>query len=105
MVSTYPECISNIVPVPKPEEKVRVCVDYRDLNKAYLRDNFSVPFIHILIDNTAQYDMYSFTDCFVGYHQIMVAVEDREKTAFITPWGTFCYRRLSFGLINVRATY
>jgi len=52
MVSTYPEWLSNVVPVPKPGGKVRVCVDYRDLNKASLKDDFLVPFIHVLIDNT-----------------------------------------------------
>lgn len=53
----------------------------------------------------AQFEMYFFVNCFAGYHQIMVAKEDREKTAFITPWSTFYYRCLAFGLTNVGATY
>ncbi|XP_071926061.1 uncharacterized protein [Coffea arabica] len=86
-------------------EEVRVCVDYRDLNKASPKDDFPSPNIHILLDNTAGHEIESFADCFAGYHQILVADEDREKTVFITPWGTFCYRVMPFGLKNAGATY
>ncbi|RDY10119.1 Retrovirus-related Pol polyprotein, partial [Mucuna pruriens] len=44
-------------------------------------------------------------DSFSGYNQILMAEEDREKTTFITFWGTFCYKVMSFGLKNARATY
>lgn len=64
MVSTYPEWLFNVVPVLKPGGNVRVCVDYKDLNKVSLKDDFSVPFIHMLIDNTTQFERYSFVDCF-----------------------------------------
>nr|XP_027095990.1 uncharacterized protein LOC113715885 [Coffea arabica] len=97
--------LSNPVPVPKKNGKVRVCVDYRDLNKASLKDDFPLPNIHIILDNTAGHEIESFCDCFAGYHQILMAEEDREKTTFITPWGTFCYRVMPFGLKNAGATY
>ncbi|XP_071905959.1 uncharacterized protein [Coffea arabica] len=93
------------VPVPKKSGEVRVCVDYRDLNKASPKDDFPLPNIHILLDNTAGHEIETFCDCFAGYHQILMAEEDREKTAFITPWGTFCYRVMPFGLKNAGATY
>nr|XP_027090324.1 uncharacterized protein LOC113711359 [Coffea arabica] len=80
-------------------------VDYRDLNKASPKDDFPLPNIHILLDNTAGHEIESFCDCFAGYHQILMAEEDREKTAFITPWGTFCNRVMPFGLKNAGATY
>nr|XP_027122911.1 uncharacterized protein LOC113739775 [Coffea arabica] len=105
MVSHYPIWLSNPVPVPKKSGEVRVCVDYRDLNKASPKDDFPLPNIHILLDNTAGHEIESFADCFAGYHQILMAEEDREKTAFITPWGTFCYRVMPFGLKNAGATY
>ncbi|XP_071912254.1 uncharacterized protein [Coffea arabica] len=92
-------------PLPKKFGEVRVCIDYRDLNKAGPKDDFPLPNIHILLPNTAGYDIESFGDCFVGYHQILIAEEDREKTSFITPWRTFCYRVMLFGLKNARATY
>ena len=44
-------------------------------------------------------------DRFSGYNQIKMAPEDIEKTTFITPWGTFCYKVMSFGLKNAGATY
>nr|XP_027095987.1 uncharacterized protein LOC113715883 [Coffea arabica] len=92
---------------PRPAEsgEVRVCIDYRDLNKASPKHDFPLPNIHILLDNTAGHEIESFCDCFAGYHQILMAEEDREKTAFITPWGTFCYRVMPFGLKNAGATY
>nr|XP_027122157.1 uncharacterized protein LOC113739111 [Coffea arabica] len=92
-------------PLPKKSGEVRVCVDYRDLNKASPKEDFSLPNIHILLDNTAGHEIESFGDCFVGYYQILMAEEDREKTSFITPWGIFCYRVMPFGLKNVGATY
>ena len=44
-------------------------------------------------------------DGFSGYNQIKMAPEDMEKTAFMTPWGTFCSRVMPFGLRNAGATY
>ncbi|XP_070047197.1 uncharacterized protein [Nicotiana tomentosiformis] len=55
-VVEYPTWLANIVPVPKKDGKVRVCVDYRDLNRASPKDDFSLPNIHILIDNYAKYE-------------------------------------------------
>jgi hypothetical protein len=49
--------------------------------------------------------MLSFLDCYSGYHQISLAKEDEEKTAFITPFGAFCYTSMQFGLKNAGATY
>jgi len=104
-VTRYPVWLANIVPVPKKDGKIRVCVDYRNLNKASPKDNFPLPNIHILIDNCAKHDIGSFVDCYAGYHQILMDEEDAEKTAFITPWGTYCYRVMPFGLKNAGATY
>ena len=49
--------------------------------------------------------MLSFMEGFPGYNQILMALEDMEKTYFITKWGTYCYRVMRFGLKNARATY
>ena len=87
-MSTYSDWLANVVPVPKKDSKVRMCVDYRDLNEASPKDSFPLPHIDILVDNTARHSMYSFMDGFSGYNQIKLAEEDREKNAFITPWGT-----------------
>ncbi|KAI5394633.1 hypothetical protein KIW84_061318 [Lathyrus oleraceus] len=85
----YPQWVANIVPMPKKDGKVHMCVDYRDLNKASLKDDFPLPHIDMLVDNTAKFKVFSFMDGFSGYNQIKMAPEDMEKTTFITPWGTF----------------
>ena len=101
----YPEWLANVVPVPKKDEKVRMCVDFRDLNKVSPKDDFLLPHIDVLIDNTAGHALLSFMDGFSGYNQIQMALEDLEKTSFITPWGTYCYKVMPFGLKNASATY
>jgi len=80
-------------------------VDYRDLNRASPKDDFPLPHIDTLVDNMATSLLYSFMDGFSGYNQIKMAPEDMEKTTFITLWGTFCYKVMSFGLKNAGATY
>ncbi|KAK5776033.1 hypothetical protein PVK06_043991 [Gossypium arboreum] len=82
-----------------------MCVDYRDLNRASPKDNFPLPHIDTLVDNTAKHSLFSFMDGFSGYNQIKMAPEDMEKTTFITMWGTFCYKVMPFGLKNAGATY
>lgn len=84
------------MPVPKKDGKVRMCVDYRDLNRASPKDDFPLPHIEMLVDNTAGHELFSFMDRFSGYNQIKMAEEDREKTTFITEWGTFCYKVMPF---------
>ena len=104
-VAKYPQWVANIVPVPKKDGRVRMCVDYRDLNKASPKDEFPLPHIDVLVDNTAKNYRYSFMDGYSGYNQILMHHEDKEKTTFITPWGTFCYKVMPFGLKNAGATY
>ncbi|XP_077248956.1 uncharacterized protein LOC143888427 [Tasmannia lanceolata] len=104
-VVEYPEWLANIVPVPKKDGKVRMCVDFTDLNKASPKDDFPLPHIDILVDNTAGHALLSFMDGFSGYNQIKMAPEDMIKTAFITEWGTYCYKVMPFGLKNAGATY
>ena len=69
-VAKYPEWVANIVPVPKKDGKVRMCVDYRDLNRASPKDNFPLPHINTLVDNTAKNSRFSLMDGFFGYNQI-----------------------------------
>ncbi|RVW18052.1 Retrovirus-related Pol polyprotein from transposon 17.6 [Vitis vinifera] len=87
------------------DRKVRVCVDFRNLNKASPKDDFPLPHIDLLVDGTAGHSMLSFMDGFSGYNKILMASEDMEKTTFITEWGTYCYRVMPFGLKNAGATY
>ena len=52
-VTSYPQWVSNVVPLHKKDSTVRMCVDYIDLNKASLKDDFPLPHIDVLVDNTA----------------------------------------------------
>ena len=70
--------IANVIPVPKKDEKVRMCVDFRDLNKACPKDDFPFPHIDVLVDNA----LMSFMDGFLGYNQIKMALKDMTKTTY-----------------------
>jgi len=83
-VVNYVEWLANVVPVLKKDGKVRMFVDFRDLNKASPKDDFPLPHIDILVDNIAGHALLSFMDSFLGYNQIKMAPEDMEKTSFIT---------------------
>ncbi|RDX67939.1 Retrovirus-related Pol polyprotein from transposon 17.6, partial [Mucuna pruriens] len=89
--------VANIVSIPKKDGKIRMCVDYKDLNKASPKDNFPLPHIVMLVDNTAQHAFYSFMDGFSEYNHIQMAVEDKEKTTFTTTWGKFAANDISKG--------
>jgi hypothetical protein len=84
-VVKYPQWVSNVVVVPKKKNKIRVCMDFRDLNWASPKDNFPLPYIDILVDNAACSSTYSFMHGFSGYNQIKMTQEDKEKTIFVTP--------------------
>jgi len=99
------EWVSLLVIVPKKNGKGRVCVDYRVLNKATQKDHFPLPFIDQVLDSLSRKKFFSFLDGFSGYNQIRIAPQDQDKTTFISPWGTFSYRVLPFGLCNAPATF
>ena len=101
----YLEWSANIVVVKKKNGKWRVCVDFTDLNKACLKDPFPMPRIDQLVDATAGHPWMSFLDAFLGYHQIQLALEDQEKTAFVTSTGNYHYKVMLFGLKNAGSTY
>src|SRR3954464_4607161 len=101
----YPQWLANVVMVKKSNGKWRMCVDFTDLNKACPKDSFPLPRIDYLVDNPLGHQLLSFMDAFSGYNQIMMAEEDREKTAFITESGIYYYRVMPFGLKNAGATY
>ena len=101
----YPEWLANVVHFPKKDGNVRVCVDFQDLNKAGPNDDFPLPHIDMLVDNTKGHSMLSFIDGYFGYSKILMALEDMEKTSFITEWGTYCYIVMPFGLKNAEVTY
>ncbi|XP_050217340.1 uncharacterized protein LOC126668171 [Mercurialis annua] len=103
----YSNWLANVVPVVKKNGKLRICIDFRDLNEATPKDIYAMPIADTLIDATANHSLLSFMDCFAGYNQIMVAKEDISKTAFrcLGSIGTFEWVVMPFGLRNAGATY
>ncbi|XP_074579120.1 uncharacterized protein LOC141835644 [Curcuma longa] len=101
----FPTWLSNVVLVPKPGNKWRVCVDFRDLNKACPKDCYPLPRIDQLVDSTSGHEYICMLDAYQGYHQIPLSVDDQDKVSFITADGTFCYTVMPFGLKNAGATY
>ena len=91
--------------VRKNNRKWRVCVNFTDLNRACPKDPFPMSRKDQLVDATVGHPRMSFLDVFQGYYQIPLALDDQEKTAFITPTGNYHYKVMSFGLKNARSTY
>ena len=69
------------------------------------RDSFPLPHIDQIVDSIAECDLLCFLDAFLGYHQIKMAVEDMEKTTFLTLCGVYCYTCMPFGLRNAGTTF
>jgi hypothetical protein len=82
-----------------------MCVNYTDLYKACPSDPFALPCIDQMIDATVGCACLCFLDAYSGYHQIKMREEDQEKSAFITPFGAFCYTSMPFGLKCAQAIY
>jgi hypothetical protein len=101
----YPVWLANTVPVKKKNGKWRMCVDFTDLNKACKKDDFPLERVDKIVDDVANSEMLSLLDMFSGYDQIRVRKEDKEKTSFITPFGTFCFVRMPEGLKNAGCTF
>jgi hypothetical protein len=94
-----------VVIVPKKGGRWRVCVDYRALNRVTKRDRQPLPFIDELLDSMAGYEFYSFFDGYSGYHQVKIHQDDILKTTFTTPWGTYAFLCMPFGLYNAGGTF
>ncbi|GJZ37175.1 reverse transcriptase domain-containing protein [Tanacetum coccineum] len=101
----YHDWLSNPVMVKKHDDSWRMCVDFKDLNKACPKDGYPLPEIDWKVESLCGFPFKCFLDAYKGYHQIQMAKEDEEKTSFITSQGIFCYTKMPFSLRNVGATY
>jgi hypothetical protein len=101
----YSDWVANLVPVRKKSGEIRLCVDFQNLNKSSLKDNYPLPKMDHVLEKFVGENRMSMTDGFFGYNQIAMNEQDREKIAFTTPWGTFMYDKMPFGLMNVGATF
>ena len=82
-----------------------MCMDFIDLNRACPKDPFPMTRVDQLVDATVGHPRMSFLDAFQGYHQIPLALDDQEKTPFVTATGNYHYKVMPFGLKNAGFTY
>ena len=91
------EWLANVVMVPKKDDSLRMCIDFKHINWACPKDHFPLPRIDQIVDSTVGCERLSFLDAYSGYHQIRLYGPVEIKTAFITPFGCFCYVTMPFG--------
>ncbi|GJR01693.1 reverse transcriptase domain-containing protein [Tanacetum coccineum] len=101
----YPTWVANPILVKNPDSSWRMCIDFKDLNKACPKDLYPLPEINWKIESLMGFKYKCFLDSYKGYHQIHIAKKDEEKTTFHTDEGVFCYIKIPFGLKNAKATY
>ena len=101
----HSDWLANPILVKKKTGKWRMCVDYTGLNKACLKDYFPLPRIDQIANSTSGCEILSFLDAYSGYHQIVMKESDQLATSFVTPYGSYCYVSMPFGLKNAGTTY
>jgi hypothetical protein len=99
------EWVENLVHVRKRSGEGRLCVDFRNLNQSSLKDNYPLPKMDHVLEKVVGSNKMSMIDGFSRYNQNVVYEDDKGKTTFTTPWGTFMYDKMPFGLMNVGATF
>src|SRR4051812_4460449 len=95
----------HVLFVTKKDGTERMCVDYRPLNLATIKNKYPLPRINDLYDQLARSSAFSKTDLILGYHQIRIREEDIPMTASTTRYGLYEYTVMSFGLTNAPATF
>jgi hypothetical protein len=97
--------LASPVVVLKTNGKLRMCIDYTNLNKACPKDPYPLPPIDQIVDSTSGCDLLSFIDAYSGSHQIKMVKDDRKYTAFVTVDGLYCYIVIPYGLLNALPTF
>ena len=97
--------VANLFPVRKKNGEIRLCVDFRDLNQASLKDHHPLPSKEQILSKVSGSERFSFLDGFSGYNQVLVKESNTYKTSFTTKWGTYAYCKIPFGLTNEGTTF
>ena len=101
----FSEWISNLVPTRKKSGEIRLCVELRNLNRVSLIYHYPLPKMDHILQRVVGSSRISLLDGFSGFNQNLVQPDDQDKTAFTTPWGTFKYVKMPFGLKNAGDTF
>ncbi|XP_068233504.1 uncharacterized protein [Palaemon carinicauda] len=96
---------SPCILVPKANGQLRICTDYRKLNKVTIKDSFPLPRINDISDNIGKAKILTQIDLMKGYYQVPLTEKTKEISAFTTPFGLFSYTVLPFGLTNSPANF
>jgi len=91
--------------VLKPDGSLRLCVDYRNLNKLTIVNKYPLPLMDELLDRVAGAQVFTKLDLKDGYHLIQMRKGDEHKTAFGTRYGEYEYKVMPLGLVNAPATF
>ena len=94
-----------VVPIRKKDGSIRLCVDYRKLNKVTKADRFPMPCMNDLVFSLQGSRYFTALDLVRGYYQVPLDPETAEYTAFSTPRNHYQFRRLSFGLKNAPGAF
>ena len=97
--------ISPVVPIVKKDGKIRLCVDFRNLNQHVLNDSYPLPNVNNILHNLGKGKMFSCLDLKQGYHQIQLNEESKPWTAFVTPNGLYEHNVLPMGLKDSPAAF
>ena len=101
----FSKWLANLVPIKKESGEIRLCVDFKNLNQVSLKDNYPLPKMGHILQRVVGSQRISMLDSFSGYNQVAVYPYDQKNTTFTTPWGTFVYAKMPFGLMNVGDTF
>ena len=101
----YSKWVSNLVSIRKKTREIRLCIDFRYLNKASLKENYPLAKMDHILQRVVGSKRISLLDGYSRYNNILVHPDDQLKIAFTTPWGTFMYVKMPFSLMNAGATF